>query len=93
MFSISKSVRLTKSADGGILLDVERGAIFSLNPVATRIVELLLREQSVSSLATQIGQEFGISEELARDVNDFLSTLREQRLLEESEVKLPSASR
>jgi len=93
MFSISKSVRLTKSADGGILLDVERGAIFSLNPVATRIVELLEREQSVSSLTTQIGREFGISKELARDVNDFLSTLRQQRLLEEPEGNLPSASR
>jgi hypothetical protein len=93
MFSISKSVRITKSADGGILLDVERGQIFSLNPVATRIVELLAREQSVRSLATQIGREFGISKELARDVNDFLSTLREQHLLEEPEGKLPSASR
>jgi len=93
MFSISKSVRLTKSADGGILLDLEQGAIFSLNPVATRIVELLEREQSVSSLTRQIGDEFGFSKELARDVNDFLSTLRQQRLLEESELKLPSARR
>jgi hypothetical protein len=85
MFLISKSVRLSKSLDGGILLDMERGGIFSLNPVATRIVELLGREQSVFSLVDQIGREFGISELLAPDVVNFLSTLRDERLLEDSE--------
>jgi len=89
MFLISKSVRLTKSRDGGILLDMERGGIFSLNPVATRIVELLGREQSVSSLVDQIGHEFGISEPLAPDVVDFLSTLRDERLLEDCEGNPP----
>jgi len=89
MFLISKSVRLTQSRDGGILLDMERGGIFSLNPVATRIVELLTREQSVSSLVDQIGHEFGISEPLAPDVVDFLSTLRDERLLEDSEGNPP----
>jgi Coenzyme PQQ synthesis protein D (PqqD) len=93
MFSISKSVRLTKSRDGGILLDMERGGIFSLNPVATRIVELLGREQSVSSLVDQISHEFGISERLASDVVDFLSTLRDERLLEDSEGNPPPARR
>lgn len=91
MFSISKSVRLTKSQDGGILLDTERGGIFSLNPVATRIVELLGQEQSVSSLVAQIGREFGISERLAPDVTSFLSTLRDERLLEDSEGNPPPA--
>jgi len=56
-----------------------------LNPVATRIVELLGREQSVFSLVDQIGREFGISELLAPDVVNFLSTLRDERLLEDSE--------
>jgi hypothetical protein len=93
MFSISKSVRLTKSRDGGILLDMERGGIFSLNPLATRIVELLRREQTVSSLVAQIGHEFGISEQLASDVTDFLSTLRNERLLQQSEDNPPSAAR
>jgi Coenzyme PQQ synthesis protein D (PqqD) len=89
MFSISKSVRLTKSRDGGILLDMERGGIFSLNPVATRVIELLGREQSVSSLVDQISHEFGISERLAPDVVDFLSTLRDERMLEDSEGNPP----
>lgn len=93
MFSISKSVRLTKSQDGGILLDTKRGGIFSLNPVATRIVELLGQEQSVSSLVAKIGQEFGISEQLASDVTRFLSTLRGEQLLEDSEGNPPPARR
>lgn len=94
MFSISKSVRLTKSQDGGILLDVERGAIFSLNPVATRIVELLEQEHSVSSLVAQIMDDFGVSEDtVAEDVDAFLSKLRQQRLLQEHEAKRQPLSR
>jgi hypothetical protein len=84
MVSISQSVRLTKSEDGGILLDIEGGGMFSLNPVGTRIVELLATERSIASLAVQIGRDFGVCEEIAsRDVNEFLSHLRELRLLRE----------
>ena len=94
MFSISKSVRLTKSQDGGILLDVEHGAIFSLNPVATRIVELLEQEQTVSSLVAQIMHDFGVSDAtIAEDVDAFLAKLRQQRLLQEPEAKRQPLSR
>jgi coenzyme PQQ synthesis protein D (PqqD) len=83
MLSISKSVRLTKSQDGGILLDVDRGAIFSLNVVGTRIVELLQQQQSRSSLLRQVSCEFDVSEAAAAaDLDEFLSTLRKQELLD-----------
>jgi len=83
MLSISKSVRLTKSQDGGILLDVDRGAIFSLNVVGTRIVELLQQQQSRSSLLRQVSCEFGVSEAAAAaDLDEFLSILRKQELLD-----------
>ena len=82
MFTISESVRIAKSPDGGILLDVERGAMFSLNPVGARILELLQQKYSMLSLVAQIRQEFGAPEEMVRgDVEEFLSTLREHGLL------------
>jgi hypothetical protein len=88
MLKISQSIRLTKSQDGGILLDVEHGAIFSLNPVGTRIIELLEEGQSLSSLVPQISREFGVSEEIAaRDVDEFLSSLQQQRLLNEQDAR------
>jgi hypothetical protein len=82
MFLISLSTRLTKSVDGGILLDVLQGAMFSLNPVGTRIIELLREPQDSLSLAAKISQEFAVSEETVRgDVEEFLATLAKQGLL------------
>jgi len=82
MFSISRSTRLTKSVDGGILLDVQKGEMFSLNPVGTRIIELLREPQDSLSLAEKLSQEFGVSEETVQDdVEEFLATLGKQGLL------------
>ena len=82
MFLISLSTRLTKSVDGGILLDVQQGAMFSLNPVGTRIIELLTEPQDSLSLTARISLEFGIPEETIRsDVEEFLATLAKQGLL------------
>jgi hypothetical protein len=87
MLTISQFIRLTKSQDGGILLDVEHGAIFSLNPVGTRIIELLEEGQSLSSLVRQISREFGVSEEIVKgDVDEFLSSLQQQQLLNEQDT-------
>ena len=83
MPAISRSVRLTKSADGGVLLDVNQGAIFSLNTVGLRILELLQEEQSKASVVGRISREFGAPEQLVlEDVEDFLRTLDEHGLLE-----------
>ena len=82
MFWISRSARLTKSADGGILLDLQKGVMFSLNPVGTRIIELLREPQDSLSLAAKISQEFGVSEKtVRRDVEEFLAALGKQGLL------------
>src|ERR1039458_8095163 len=40
-FTIAPGVRETASEDGAVLLDVEQGVCFSLNPVGLRIWELL----------------------------------------------------
>jgi Coenzyme PQQ synthesis protein D (PqqD) len=91
MFSISPSVRLAKSRDGGVLLDIEHGAMFSLNPVGTRIVEILQQEQSHESLVLEISREFGVSESVVEaDVLEFLSILRQQQLLNERATAQPS---
>jgi hypothetical protein len=82
MLTISRSARLSKSPDGGVLLDVDRGVIFSLNSVGARIVELLQQGKEEMSVAEAVRREFQVSEDTARkDVADFLVTLREQLLL------------
>ena len=87
MFMISTSVRMTKSQDGGILLDVEKGEIFTLNPVGTRIVELLQEGHDEFSLARTLSREFSVPEEVVkRDVDDFLFRLRQERLIDDRRV-------
>ena len=84
MPNISSSIRLTKGQDGGVLLDVDKGAMFTLNSVGVRIMELLQEGQTTSSVVGQISQEFGASErEVKGDVDDFLRLLGEQGLLED----------
>jgi len=67
-----------------VLLDVDRGAMFTLNSVGVRILELLQKGQTTPSVVSQISNEFGASErEVKGDVDDFLRLLGEQRLLED----------
>jgi hypothetical protein len=82
MLTLSQDIRLAKSQDGGILLDLAHGVFFNLNPVGVRIIELLQEGRDLSSLSRTIGSEFHVSDEIAKqDVDDFLSSLRQQRLL------------
>ena len=85
MLTISRSARLSKSPDGGVVLDVDRGVIFSLNSVGTRIIELLQQGKDAMSVVEAIRREFRVPEEIAtKDVADFFVILREQHLLNDS---------
>jgi hypothetical protein len=85
MLKISSSTRLSKSPDGGILLDVDRGIVFSINPVGLRIIELLQEGNDAPRIADVISQEFRVSQEIARDdVANFLTALREQQVLNDT---------
>jgi hypothetical protein len=82
MPTLSRSIRLTKGKDGGVLLDVRQGAIFTLNPVGVRILELLEQEQTTASIVSQISCEFRASRHMVSgDVTSFLQLLHEQGLL------------
>ena len=83
MPNISSSIRLTKGQDGGVLLDVHKGAMFTLNSVGVRILELMQEGQTMPSVVSRISCEFGVSERVvAGDVEEFLRSLGEQGLLD-----------
>jgi hypothetical protein len=84
MLTLSQGARLSKSQDGGILLDLDHGVFFNLNPVGARIVELLQAACLRSSIVETVANEFHAPEEIVKnDVDIFLASLREQRLLDE----------
>ncbi len=87
MYRVSETVRSTHSQDGAIVLEVQRGQMFSLNFVGSRILELLKSGYSELEIVDKIGREFGVRRDLAEnDVREFLQTLKERQLVEEREA-------
>ena len=79
---IAPGVRETASEDGAVLLDVEQGICFSLNPVGLKIWQLLKTRHSVDEIADELAQDFPVSRsQLLSDVIEFLQSLETKRLV------------
>ena len=79
---IAPGVRETASEDGAVLLDIEQGICFSLNPVGLKIWELLKTHHSVDEIADDLAQDFPVSRsQLLSDVVEFLQALEAKRLI------------
>jgi Coenzyme PQQ synthesis protein D (PqqD) len=80
---VSEDVRWVANEDGGVLLDINRGVMFSLNLVGSKIVEKLKVDRDPDEIADEIAREFAIVPEVARaDVNAFLDCLRKNSLVQ-----------
>ena len=76
MTHLSDNIRRSSSPDGEILLDVRRGTMFRLNPLGSRILDLLDRGESASRIAEEISEEFGVARDVVQiDLTDFLNSL------------------
>ncbi len=79
---IAPGVRETASEDGAVLLDIEQGICFSLNPVGLKIWELLKTHHSVEEITDDLAQDFPISRsQILSDVVEFLQSLEAKRLI------------
>ena len=79
---IAPGVRETASEDGAVLLDIEQGICFSLNPVGLKIWELLKTHHSVDEIADDLAQDFPVPRsQLHSDVVEFLQALEAKRLI------------
>jgi hypothetical protein len=82
MFQVSSTVRRTKTEDGGVLLDVRRGRIFSLNVVGFRILELLEKGFDTPQIASEVSKTYGMDLETVRaDVREFIEVLYKHHIL------------
>jgi coenzyme PQQ synthesis protein D (PqqD) len=83
MVRLSKNLRSITDADGGVILDVERGQIFRCNATGAIILELLTRGVDETQLASQFGKLCQCPPTCAsNDVQEFLATLSRLGLLE-----------
>ena len=65
-----------------VMLDIEQGKYFSLNPVAARIWELLENPSTNQDLCVVLENEFDVSsEQCAKEVKVLLAELLEMKLI------------
>jgi Coenzyme PQQ synthesis protein D (PqqD) len=82
LYDISAGVRSTRSEDGGIVLDIDHGQMFRLNPVGALILESLGKGCPEPEIAQKIARQYNISEEAASgDIREFLQSLAAHKLV------------
>ena len=82
MCEVSAAVRITRNEDGGVVLDINRGKVFSLNGVGALIFERLRERQDETQIIEEISRQFDISVETVRpDFIEFLKSLEQQGLV------------
>jgi len=90
---IAPGVRETASEDGAVLLDIEQGICFSLNPIGLKIWELLKTHHSVDEIADELAHNFPVSRcQLLSDVVEFLHSLEAKHLIHRADQAVAKQS-
>jgi hypothetical protein len=88
MFSISSTIRRTQTPDGGVLLDIGRGEMFSVNVIGSKILDLLEAGHDESQIAEHLAVACATAVDTVRgDVHDFLENLTRHEILHRSAVE------
>lgn len=83
MLRVSDTIRRTETADGGVLLDVQRGQMFCLNVVGAKILELIQQGYDESRIADEISRAYGTSKDaVLADVIEFIEALQKHHILQ-----------
>jgi hypothetical protein len=90
MPAIRERIRSAHTADGGIVLDIDKGRMFSLNSSGSAIFQLLEAGLCDDKIVEELVRLFGISADVAkRDFHDFRETLKNYTLLAGSGLRAP----
>src|SRR3984885_1247728 len=90
---IAPGVRETASEDGAVLLDIEQGICFSLNPVGLKIWGLLKKRCSLDQIADALAQEFSVPrDQILLDASEFVEALEAKHLIRRPNDTLPRKS-
>ena len=83
MVKLADTVRRTQTQDGGVLLDIHHGQMFSLNLVGAKILELLDGGLDEAGIAIEVSRVYAMDLETVRaDVREFLELLQKHHLLQ-----------
>lgn len=82
MPAMRERIRSAHTADGGTVLDIDKGRMFSLNSSGSAIFQLMETGSCEDKIVEELVRRFGISMDVAkRDLNDFRETLKNHALL------------
>jgi hypothetical protein len=84
MLTLSSSIRRSETPDGAVLLDIAQGQMFCLNPVGSKILELMGSGCDEHEMADQVSAAYDADIEIVRaDVHEFLEALSQHGILNE----------
>jgi hypothetical protein len=87
MPSIRQRIRSTQSPDGGIVLDIDKGKMFSLNSTGSVIFRLLEKQYSEERIVEEMVRLFEIPADVVkRDLRDFYDSLKHHVLVAGNEI-------
>lgn len=83
MNPLAKDTRRVSSADGAIVLHLRRGMMFRVNPMGSKILDLLAQGTSLPRIAEQLSTEFGVALGLVQaDIKDFMACLQHHGVID-----------
>ncbi len=83
MYTKSTQVLTSHIDDEVVMMSSERGMYYNLNPIGSRIWELLDTPQTIDSLCAQLMDEYEVDEAICRqETEEFLQSLTERGLIQ-----------
>lgn len=83
MLAISSAIRKTETQDGAVLLDVERGQMYCLNLVGSKILELIASGCDEREIIDRLSAVYGAKNGGVRaDVREFIETMRKHGIVD-----------
>jgi hypothetical protein len=83
MYRIVESVRSSHGQDGAVILDIRHGQMFNLNPVGSKVFELLRTGAEEPAIVEEICHQFAVSRDVAEsDIREFIESLKQHHLVE-----------
>jgi hypothetical protein len=77
MTPFPNSIRRVTNADGGVVLDLRRGAMFRVNALGAKVLDLLDQGDSPTQIAEKLSAEFNVPlHDVRADVEEFIESLK-----------------
>lgn len=83
MFKLSATIRHAETQEGGVLLDILHGQMFSVNLVGAKILELIAQGCDEPQIAEEISRQFQVNQDVVcAHVSEFIEMLEKHHILE-----------